>query len=59
VGPRNHVLDQGVQIAPCQKAIFRGNDMPGHVRWATTLSWAVQQWLNQSRCPLGCGLRWA
>ena len=31
VGPRNHVLD-GVQIAPCQGAIFRGNDMSGHSR---------------------------
>jgi len=31
VGQRNHVLD-GVQIAPCQGAIFRGKNMPGHAR---------------------------
>jgi len=31
VGPRNHALD-GVQIAPCQWAIFRGKDIPGHAQ---------------------------
>jgi len=31
VGPRNHIL-VWVQIAPCQGAIFRGNDMPMHAR---------------------------
>jgi len=29
VDPRNCVLD-GVLITPCQGAIFRGKDMPGH-----------------------------
>ena len=29
--PMKHVLD-GVQIVPCQGAIFRGKDMPEHVR---------------------------
>jgi len=24
-----------------------------------TLMWAVQKWLNRSRCRLGCGLGWA
>ena len=47
LGPRNHVLD-GVQVAPCQGATFRGK---GHVRACpmTLLPWAVQQWLNGSR----------
>jgi len=29
VDPRNCVLD-GVLITPCEGAIFRGKDMPGH-----------------------------
>jgi len=37
VGPRNHVLD-GVQIAPCEYAIFKGNDMPGHARRHSAVS---------------------
>jgi len=37
VGPRNHVLD-GVQIAPCEYAIFRGKDMPGHARRHSAVS---------------------
>jgi len=42
--------------SPCKKAIFRERkclDMP-----EDTLSWAVQKWLNRSRCRLGCGLGW-
>jgi len=40
--------------APCEGAIFRGkacSSMPDY-----TLPWAVQKWLNRSRCRLGCGL---
>jgi len=29
------------------------------VKYRDLLPWAVQKWLNQSICPLGCGLGWA
>jgi len=35
----HHVLD-GVQIAPCEWAIFRGKDMPGHPRRHSAVSCA-------------------
>ena len=47
VGAKNHILD-GVQIAPCQGAIFRGKDtkdIPGHVRREIVLRGGAQ-WHN-------------
>jgi len=38
VGSRNRVLD-GVQITPCEMAIFRGTDMPGHARQHSAVSY--------------------
>jgi len=59
-------MDPGGPKEPCirwvsrsshEKAQFLGK---GHVRACpTTLPWAVQKWLNWSRCRLGCGLGWA
>jgi len=54
VGPRKHVLD--AEPDPMWGVIFRERtctDMPDDF-----LTWAVQNWLNRSRCRLGCG-RWA
>ena len=39
VVPRNHVLN-GVQISPCERAIFRGKDMPGHARQHSAMNCA-------------------
>jgi len=56
VSPRYHVLD-GESRSPHAKGQFFGErtcrGMPDN-----TLPWAVQKWLNRSRC-LGCGLQWA
>jgi len=56
VGPRKHVLD-GVQF-PMRRGKFLGEST---CRGMTddTLPWAVQKWLNRSRCHLGCRLGWA
>jgi len=39
VGPRKHVLD-GVQNPLCERAIFMGQDMPGHARRHSAVSYA-------------------
>ena len=39
VGPRNHLV-HGVQIVPCEGAIFRGKDMPVHARRRTAVNCA-------------------
>jgi len=47
----------GVQIPLCEEAILGERTCPGMPD--DTLTWAVQKWLNRSRCRLGCGLGWA
>jgi len=42
MGPRNHVgLSDGIQIAPCKRAILGGKDMPGRVRRHPVVSCAI------------------
>jgi len=53
VGPGNHVLD-GVQIAPWERAILRGEGRP-IVKFRDTLWSSVQKRLNRSKLHLGCG----
>jgi len=55
MGPRNHVLD-GVQILHAEGQLLGGRACPGMPN--NTLSWAVQKWLNQSICHLGCQFGW-
>jgi len=52
VGPRKCLLD--MSRSPCEEAIFRGKDMPGHVRHHSAMSGA--KWLNRSICCFGCEL---
>ena len=54
VGPRNHVLD-GVQIP---RGNFEG-ESGAPLLSIGTLCGPCAKRLNQSRCHLGCGLRWA
>jgi len=57
VGPGNHVLDRWGSDPARKMATLRwraGPDISDD-----TPPWAVQKWLNRSRCCLGCGLRWA
>jgi len=57
IGPENHVLDRGPD--PSRKgAILRGKRHP-IVKHRNTVQSSVQKRLDQSRCRLGCGLRWA
>jgi len=58
VGPRNHVLD-GSPDSPMGRGNFEGEKRSPVVKYRDTLCWAVQKWLNRSRCRLGCGLGWA
>jgi len=53
VGPRNHVLD-GVYILPWKGAIFKGEKGRAIVKHRDLRAWAVQKWLNRSRCRLAC-----
>jgi len=48
LGSRNHVLDGGVYILLCKRAVFRGQDMPEHAqaRWHCAVSWA-KQWTDR------------
>ena len=56
VGPRNHVLDVGT--GPQWKGeILRGKGWP-IVKYSDPLSWAVQKWLEWSRCHLRWGFGW-
>jgi len=45
VGPRNHILD-GVQITPCEGAIFRGKDTPADL---SSLA-AAYEFVHRRRC---------
>ena len=51
MGPR-------VQMLPWEGAILRWKGRP-IVKYRDTLLWAVQKWLNRSRCHLGYELWWA
>jgi len=55
VGPRNHVLDGGSDL-PMEKGNFGWRRLI--IKYRDFLQWAVQKWLNRSRCHLGCGLGW-
>jgi len=53
----------GVQIIPYERAILAGNSIPFWGKWHAracprTLPWAVQKWLNRSKCHLACGHGW-
>jgi len=44
--------------SPIGRDNFEGGGILGERTCPTTLPWAVQKWLNRSRCHLGCGLKW-
>ena len=50
VGPRNRVLD-GVHI-PHMKRQFGGQKWRLNIKYRDALPWAVEKWLNRSRCSL-------
>jgi len=50
-------INDVVQIASSEGAIFMGKDMPGHARRHSAVSCA--KWMNRLRCCLGCGLGWS
>jgi len=58
VGPENQVLDE-VQIPHEKGRFWEGGAAIIKYRYRHTLRWAVQKWLNRSRCRLGSGLEWA
>ena len=55
VGSRNHVLD-GVQIPLMGRGSYNGKKGRPTVKYSDYLPWAVQKWLNRSRCHVGFGL---
>jgi len=52
----NQILDGGPDL-PIGRGNFEGTTCPDMPE--DTLPWAVQKWLNQSRCHVGCGVGWA
>jgi len=52
VGPKNHVLHRGPDH-PWEGAILRGKGQ-SITKYKDSLLWAVQKWLNPSRCHLRC-----
>jgi len=58
VGTRNRVLDV-VQISRIWRHNFEGGKGRPIVKYRDCLPWAVQNQLNQSRCHLGCRIKWA
>jgi len=59
VGPRKHLLHRA-QIPRAKGQLLVERTCPGNAGMPyDILLWAVQKWLNQSICCLGCGLGWA
>jgi len=58
IGPENHVLAGGPD-PPAERGNFEGGKGHPIVKCRNTVRSSVQKRLNQSRCRLGCGLRWS